>query len=67
MRNYHVTIRDGDRFYLAALTVGQARYHDNGCLSSIGLTVGRDLLRRTLRRWINQGIVRVITHKEWNR
>jgi hypothetical protein len=56
----------GDRYYRVMLSLGQAKRHNNGCLVSIGLTVGRDLTRSTFLRWKRAGQTREITYTEWN-
>jgi hypothetical protein len=61
-----VSIRNGERYYIACLTIGQARLHDNGALISCGLTVGHDLRPSTFKRWQSADLTREITYDEWN-
>lgn len=54
------------KYYVAHLSPGQARAHDNGALISCGLTVGEDLKHGTFQNWLRQGLLDEISQEKYN-
>lgn len=62
----YVTDKERNKYYIARPTLSQAKRLDNGHLISIGLIVGEDIGRRTIRRWVSNGTAREIDRESWN-
>jgi len=55
-----------DRYYRARVSQRWLERHDNGCLVSIGLTVDKDLTRKSLDRLRGAGRLDEVTKDQWN-
>ena len=62
----NVTIRCGDKFYVANVTVDWATIHNNYAMVSCGLTVGEDLTKQSFDWLMRRGRLTEITRDEWN-
>lgn len=61
----NITIRHGDTYYRASVSLAWARRHDNGALVSCGLTVGENLSLQAFRR-LRPAQLTVITKEQYN-
>lgn len=64
-----ITIKDPkeNRYYFANVSQRWAIQHDNGALVSLGLTVDKDLSRRSFDSLQKRGALKEISHEQWNR
>jgi len=62
-----ISIRNGEHYYRATVSLTWARRHDNGALVSCGLTVGESgFTIGMLNTLIKRGQAAEITREQWN-